>query len=192
LFKGSGLIDYKKFWRHSLSVAAATELIPRYLGRMAQIADSLYSAGLLHDVGIFVMEQYTGDLYRSVLTMARDAEKPLHMAERNIIQIDHAEVGAMLLTKWNIPADLANATGQHHHPFKLSRGAMSTADVVNLANLICNDQEIDNGVGAHPEKLPEEIWKELGLPPEEISALASDIRRVVDRSAAILASESDK
>ncbi len=186
LFKSGGMVDYKKFWRHSLSVAAATELIPRHLGRMSLSPDSLYSAGLLHDVGIFVMEQYGGDLYYSVLSMALDTEVPLYVAERNMMDIDHAEVGALLLTKWGIPADLITATGQHHQPYKPSRGGMSTADVVNLANMVCTDLGIDNGVGTRPEKQSLEKWQEYGLPPDEIQVLAANISRLVERSASIL------
>jgi putative nucleotidyltransferase with HDIG domain len=188
LFKGSGMVDYKKFWRHSLSVAAATELIPRHLGRMAQTPESLYSAGLLHDVGIFVMEQYGGDLYHSVLSMALDTEVPLHVAERNMMDIDHAEVGALLLTKWGIPQDLITATGQHHQPYIPAPGGMTTSAVVNLANMVCTDLGIDNGVGTNPEKHSIEKWQEYGLPHDEIPVLATNINRLVERSASILES----
>jgi putative nucleotidyltransferase with HDIG domain len=187
LFKGGGSVDIKQFWLHSLCVASTSELAPRYLGRMAQNSESLFTAGLLHDVGILVMELFTGDLYRSVVTMSVDTNQPLLQTEKKLMQIDHAEVGGLVLAKWGIPEVIADAAARHHTPFKPSEGALPLSDAIQFANLICNDNGIANGTGTVLAKITEAEWSEFSFQTANLPSLKEEIQKVVVRCSSMLA-----
>lgn len=187
LFKGEGAVNYGDFWRHSLSVASATALIPRYMKKSPQAPGELFTAGLLHDVGIFVCERYSGDLYRSVLSMARDMGKELHETEQQLMQTDHAEVGAILLNRWNLPESIADAVSKHHKPHEKSDGSLTTAEIVRLANLICNSRGIANGTGAGHASNTAAALMSHGFAEDDIPKITDEINAIVEKSSAMLA-----
>ena len=183
LFKGGGVIDPKTFWLHSLSVAYVSDILPKYLGRTTENKDSLFTAGLLHDIGIFVMELFTGDLYQSIVTMAADTGKPLIDVERKFMQIDHAEVGGLVLRKWGIPELIADAAAKHHAPFSKTEGTMPFADIIQIANLVCNDHGVSNGTGTVLSKLTESQWTDFGFQVADLPALKEEVQKIIDRCA---------
>lgn len=192
LFTGGEVVDYREFWRHSLSVASATSLIPRHLGKGADAPEELFTAGLLHDIGIFVLEQYTGDLYRSVASMARETGQPLNAAEQQLMQIDHAEVGCILLKKWHIPESIAEAVRTHHEPYRHSDSHLfQTSELVKQANFICTTQGATNGISAPLTACSNEDWIRHGFTPDDVPSLLSKVARVLEDSSTMLAASSD-
>jgi len=187
-FKGLGVIDPKKFWRHSLAVAYCTELIPRFVGRTPVQPQDCFTAGLLHDVGIFVMLQYSGDLYASVASMARDMETQLHVAEQKLMGTDHAEIGEVLLTKWKIPDNIAKAVREHHDDCVDGRGPITTSDVVKIADLLCDYEGIDNGMdlSCNRAQLEDQLLR-AGIHRKGLETLGEVVKDLTDKSAVMVA-----
>jgi HD-like signal output (HDOD) protein len=101
------------FWRRALTMAAgAAQLHGRRRG--AQV-DEAYSAGLLSDVGVLLLAQVDTQHY-ALLYAAHEHGGSLIEAERQRYEFDHAMLGAGLLTRWNLPADLTDAVALHHDP----------------------------------------------------------------------------
>ena len=190
-FQSKGVIDLKKFWRHSLSVAYTMDLIPRYLDRSPKESAELFTAGLLHDVGIFAMVQYTGDLYASVIATAAATEQPLHMAEHDVMQTNHAEVGSVMLARWNIPGTIGDAIKHHHDNIVPSEGAISTADVIKMANYICNFYGIDHGLQAKAPPATDSDLVRLGFKVNMIKPMREEVEALVGKSVVMVAIATD-
>jgi diguanylate cyclase (GGDEF)-like protein len=85
------------------------------------LAEEIFLAALLQDVGMLALDQAVPDLYR-------DAEKlqPDHAAlaehEKKRVQADHAQVGGWLMRTWNLPERLCRAI-EHGHQVELSCSA---------------------------------------------------------------------
>jgi len=98
-------------WRHS----HATALLAVLIGRHAKAGglSSLYSAGLLHDVGKIILNRHL-----QVETMNRGgiSEYPTLVALENaLLHTDHAKIGMTLLQKWGLPEAITDPVGSHHN-----------------------------------------------------------------------------
>lgn len=110
------LVTMEDFWTHSLYCAAATKAV----GDAARIRsqDSLFMAGLLHDIGQLVMYSQRPKDSRQALRLGleRSDGQLTWQAERDVFGFDHMQVGAALARLWRLPDYLQQALLYHHHP----------------------------------------------------------------------------
>jgi putative nucleotidyltransferase with HDIG domain len=103
-------LDVEKLQKHSHSVAAAASA----LTAKNALADDALLAGLLHDIGYWVLAQECPqDLYRAA-ALAAEQGLPLHEAEAQVMGASHAEIGAYLLGIWGLPHSVVEAVAHHH------------------------------------------------------------------------------
>lgn len=107
-------LDMGGFWLHSLAVATASRMLGSMLGVSRDEVTDYFAAGLLHDIGKVVFALYMPDEFRSVGEMISEEGVPLYVAEREVVGATHAEIGAMLAEKWNLPSSLTNVIALHH------------------------------------------------------------------------------
>jgi putative nucleotidyltransferase with HDIG domain len=120
-------------YHHALGCAHVAEILAKRTG-MAKTAMA-YTAGLVHDIGKVVLDQYVGDVYplfyRRVMERAEDAIK----IEKRLFNADHAKVGALLARQWSFPDPLTDAIRHHHHPGS-ARKHPELAKIVYVADLL--------------------------------------------------------
>jgi HD-like signal output (HDOD) protein len=79
-------------------------------------ADDALLAGLLHDIGYWILTQECpAELDRSV-ELAVKERVPLHEAETQVIGASHAQLGAYLIGIWGLPYPVIDAVAHHHTP----------------------------------------------------------------------------
>jgi len=176
--------DYRPFWRHSLAVAQTTQVVKGHSLNVPDPLPEAYAAGLLHDIGMIVMDRTLGADYRKVLDRARSTGWPLREVERQVIGTDHAEVGGRLLETWRLPSPLAAAVRAHHEPLAESQ---PTACLVYLADFICNSHGVDHGTGCRPGPCAPGVLDRLGVSEAELPALATEMQAGLAHAEAILA-----
>ncbi len=99
-------------WIHSLAVATAVRELAKRIG---ENSEHLFVVGLLHDVGKIVLDQFFNEPFGRALEAVRDQKDlSLHVAERNIIGMDHGEIGDMLLKRWKFPNVISGPISVHH------------------------------------------------------------------------------
>jgi HD-like signal output (HDOD) protein len=187
LFKDSALIDYAKFWQHSVCVATATRILVKYLSRWPREPAHTHTAGLLHDIGILALIRYGGDLYHSVISTAQDRHAALHEVEIEIMGVDHGEVGAIVLGRWRLPQSVVDACTVHHAP--PNRGTsptIPTAEMVHMANVCCESQGVTNGIDTHTEAMDDAQWGEYGFKAVDIPAIMQAVREEAKRALIII------
>jgi putative nucleotidyltransferase with HDIG domain len=110
-------LDLEKLQQHVHAVAAAANA----LASKTPISDDSLLAGLLHDIGYWVLAQECPqDLARAV-DIATSQEIPMHAAEQRVIGASHAEIGAYLLGIWGLPYPVVEAVAHHHQPERVSQ-----------------------------------------------------------------------
>lgn len=104
--------NYGELWRHSL----ATAVCARSLGKSVDVKDdALFSAALMHDVGKLILSQYVSEEYNLIRAIVEKSNIPFYLAEQEILGVTHAEVGQMVLEKWNFPANFIEVAEKHHN-----------------------------------------------------------------------------
>jgi len=192
LFNGASHIDYKDFWNHSLSVAFATKAIVDFTGERCRAIDrekmaDLFITGLLHDIGILVMDQYMPEKYEMVLKAIPDmGDVPLYGVEYECLGISHGEVGGLILRQWNIPDHIADAVAFHHNPEEVEARRELT-EIVHIADFICNNQGIDNGTGAPANTFSDDAWSNLDMSVEDITGIIDEVRLQAEKSPILMA-----
>ncbi|MDD2707137.1 MAG: HDOD domain-containing protein [Verrucomicrobiae bacterium] len=106
-------INWELFWLHSLLVARLAE---RLANAYRETDGREYMAGLLHDVGKLFIEYYFPQEFELVLMRAVNSRAGMYEAESRLLDINHAEVTAMLCDKWNLNHELIGGIQFHHEP----------------------------------------------------------------------------
>jgi len=154
-------LDMGAFWLHSLGVAAATRMLGEILGVSRDEAADYFAAGLLHDVGKVVFALYLPDEYKQASEQASEPGVSLYEVELQVIGATHADIGAMLAEKWNLPVDLHDAIARHH---TAQEGEPSQlVDCVFAANQISKKLAFGSAGDFEVEPLPQSIQDRFSL-----------------------------
>jgi putative nucleotidyltransferase with HDIG domain len=138
LFQGNthAGLNLQAFWQHSIM----TGLVARRLGEWLKLPEfeEAFSAGLLHDIGKLVLDQYLSQEYAQVLLAAsRTQIKPYGPrfldVEFSKLACSHATIGEHVAHKWKLPLSLTEAIAFHHEPDKAEH-APALVQVIALAN----------------------------------------------------------
>lgn len=186
-FSKSKRIDLHKFWNHSVSVAFAAQIVSKYAKKVNEDTDELYTAGLLHELGILIIDNYLGDLYDEVLPLVGEKEIMLFEAENRVLGINHAEVGAYLFRKWNMPDSIIDTVLYQYSPDGHHGKTEHMLHIAKVANFICGNQGIDNGIDMnYSMALVEGAWERIGLNIESTPRILKEVTEELKKAREIL------
>lgn len=135
LGKGRGKLDRRAVWRHSVATALATRVVVRKVGRRLGLdVEAAFMSGLLHKIGVLILDGAETAEYSKVLSEASAEEAlPLPTLERLHLEVDHPTVGGMLADRWGLPEELRDPIAFHLNP-TASKSQKELAAVVQLAS----------------------------------------------------------
>jgi putative nucleotidyltransferase with HDIG domain len=177
-------VNYEKFWLHSITCAFLSMNLHQAAKAKGK-ADRLFTCGILHDIGILILDQYFSDLYKKVFDISTSRRFDLQLVEERTLGITHSEVGAFLLRKWKLPDEITDVIEYHHQP-QLAKISTHDAKIVYLANFIANNRGIDNGTGFFPEGFYDDIWDELNIDMEIVPELIQNVEMEVAKAKELL------
>ncbi len=108
--KPNGL-DHPLYWRRALLAATSARALADAMHH--PMAEEIFLAALLQDVGMLALDQVMPDLYRGAASQRYHAA--LADIEKKRLQTDHAEIGGWLMRTWNLPDRLHLAISHSHH-----------------------------------------------------------------------------
>lgn len=181
-FPNKGLLDYSAYWTHSLSTAYACQSIMRYASEEFKRPDDLYIAGLLHEIGILILDQFFSEEYRNVLTEVKASESPLHAVEKEMLDIDHYEVASYILERWKLPRSVIDTVRYHHKPTITTPFASESIKILHIANFACENQGLHNGVETFPTSFSREAWETVGLEIDEIPNIIDAVNAQTEKA----------
>ncbi len=108
----------RSLWSHALSVGLLAQRLSRYMGPPRVDPAFAYLAGLLHDLGRFILYLEAPADLRAVDETEWDTPTALIDAEKAICGLTHTELGFLAAQKWRLPEDLSLVIRSHHacHP----------------------------------------------------------------------------
>jgi len=128
-------IPRERFWRHSLQVAIASRLLAEQVGLKSP--EEAFVCGLLHDLGILLMEKSAPESFRHIWLQIENREDLSEQEQVNWRNL-HALVARTFLENWNFPSMICQAVGEHHNDLiaKDTSEDSMIPRIVALANLI--------------------------------------------------------
>ena len=163
-------------WRHSIAVSNVAVALAKY--KRLPEPNNLFTPGLLHDIGKLVLGRFVEKHFKVINNLLLDG-LPLEVAENMVLETDHAEIGAQILTQWSFPPDVVNAVRLHHNP-ELVHNKNIENDLLYLANLFCqlngnsNRNNIDSG-SIYPA-----LRYRLGFEQNKLNSIYEQITKWVD------------
>jgi putative nucleotidyltransferase with HDIG domain len=131
---------YRKFeqvWEHCNKTAYYARRIALETG-CGKIADSVFIAGLLHDIGKIVLLSTDLPLVEQIADIVRNRKiRTTTILEEIYIGMSHSTIGALIAEKWNFADDLVESIRYHHAPLHPDIINRDTVMIVYLANQLC-------------------------------------------------------
>ena len=166
-------------WRHSVAVALAAKMIYRREFRLR--GDDAYAAGLLHDIGTIVLEQFDPAACRAVEGVLETEGRSLVEVEAKILGFDHAFLGQAVTRSWDFPEDLVTAIGNHHRPDRATEEEARLAETLFVADHYARSQGYGSevaGVGAGQFR---DTLRRLDLTRQGLALLFNDVKTEIRR-----------
>jgi HD-like signal output (HDOD) protein len=126
-------------WEHSIGCAFACRIL--IAKRHPHLAEEGFLAGLMHDIGKLVLNQYYRDAFDQVVQEVYNEGRAFVEVETELLGFDHAAVGAMLVNKWKLSEALEAAIRNHHRADRIAHGDVLLC-ALDLANNLCKKEGI--------------------------------------------------
>lgn len=159
---------------HALGTALVSEELSRYIDYKAP--DIAYTAGLLHDIGKVVLDQYIADAYPLFYRGIEEDGRDLASIEIKELGITHNEAGSILAQRWNLPENLVEVIRFHHQPEKAPVYG-DLAHLVYLADLLMSRFVIGYDLERLDTELLSSRLNALGLGVNDFPAVIERIPR---------------
>jgi putative nucleotidyltransferase with HDIG domain len=173
---GYGSYTRRKLWDHLVATAMVSRLVAQVSGKA--VAQDAYLAGLLHDVGLILIDQYDHRAFCRILDRLT-ADSPTWKVEQEMIGFDHAALGAFVAAKWGLSQRVTDAIRYHHKADQYPGEDRQFVAVVALANLFCHVKGIPSAGIRCVETLPAQVFSDLALQRQQVSAIMDQIDKTL-------------
>ncbi|KKK73590.1 hypothetical protein LCGC14_2892310, partial [marine sediment metagenome] len=165
---------------HSVRVAEAAREIAKFETAESETAASeteddtligdAYLAGLLHDVGFILIDQYLHKPFTQIVD-ALTEQSDICGVESKILGFDHAELGQFVGSQWSLPEHLTASIRYHHDPLEYVGEHQQMVYTVALANFFCDSKGLSARGMANKLVPPAEVFHGLGLDKPQVTAI---------------------
>ncbi len=187
-FPRRGAFDYVAFWRHSLHVALAAQQLEYHSTGLKVVSTDIYTAGLLHDIGIAYLNLSVATRYKEVIVEARSTAEPLEIVEQRLLGLNHHDAAGYLLSEWRFPPSIVAVCQHHGNPDKARETFRDLVRLVSVADRLVWGMGLDNGakrVGADFDPLI--ALPEVHVKPERYEQILTDIKAKAEQVESSLA-----
>ncbi|MFO7750464.1 MAG: HDOD domain-containing protein [Desulfobacteraceae bacterium] len=168
--KGYGL-DRGAMWRYSVSSALITRGISQKTD--AKNRNTLFTAALLKDIGKTVLDRFVTNSFEKITHLVKDQGYSFSEAEKQLIGIDHAELGAMIAKIWKFSPTMVKIIRHHHLSDENLRNDRDIATVY-LADCICMMMGIGVGADGLAYRFHGDVLRNLNITADDLSHIIAD------------------
>ncbi len=157
---------------HAVGVAATAEKLADKTGTIS--GKQAYTAGLLHDIGKVVLDQYVSEAMPFFFRDLVQEKKNFLQSEKSLLGITHCQTGALLARQWKFPTALTQVIAYHHEPEKADDHT-NLVCIVYLADLLMERFNTGLDFEKMQTRSVDAVVKRLGLKPSDILELVDTI-----------------
>ena len=109
-------IDLERIWSHCWETAGLTQQLCREKHLPAKVGEEAFLAGLLHEIGRFILVDNFPDEYQAACETAHKSNSSLSKCLRDIFQASPTQLSTYVLELWGMPVGLVNSIAFLEHP----------------------------------------------------------------------------
>jgi HD-like signal output (HDOD) protein len=167
-----------ELWKNAVAGAILTNDLAELKG--LKRSTLIFTGALLRDIGKVVIDQYVHSAIAQILNRMKTQSISFVAAERQVLGVDHSQVGAMVAKKWNFPPVLHCIVRYYHAPLE-AKGCFTEASVVHLADAMCRKLEIGTGFDDPSYAEDQRVAQSLGLKDADIQGVVDSFGRKMER-----------
>ncbi|MCP4714487.1 MAG: HDOD domain-containing protein [Deltaproteobacteria bacterium] len=171
----------KLLWRNSVAVALFGKYI--YRREFRQRGENSYAAGLLHNIGIIIEDQFLHDGFTQVLHQSAETQSDLCSVEKKVYGFDHTDIGQAVGRSWRFPAELTRAIVYHHDPFgphSVENGRLIIT--LALADCVCRERGIGfSDARTSDQELFEQCLGRVGLDRLALDLIGDAVEEEIEK-----------
>jgi HD-like signal output (HDOD) protein len=170
------------FWRHSLCTGVTAKLLAARRKRDVKQLEEYFVAGLLHDIGKIPLNNKMSAEYVEALSLTDREQRPLYVVEERITGVNHCEVGRLIIKSWNLGPVMEDVVFFHHFLEQYPGKNRDVLVTVAAANFFANTNQIGFSGDRYPEKLPQNVFDELGIGWEDLESLEDLVNKEIEKA----------
>jgi HD-like signal output (HDOD) protein len=170
LFKGKLCAKHtaKDLWTHCIAVGAVAKDLASKVS--PELAEDAFLAGLTHDLGIVALLQLMPKDLAAVCDRADKDERLFCEIERDLIGVDHEQLGLALTTEWGFPLACRAAAGFHHRAGEAEKDFRAVVEIVQVADTLCCGERLGFSLTGHRQTIPPETAAKFNLNDEQLES----------------------
>ncbi|MCD4720137.1 MAG: HDOD domain-containing protein [Desulfobacula sp.] len=168
--KGYGL-EPGDMWRYSVSSAVIAKQVAIKLSLKNK--NAIFTSALVKDIGKIVLEKHVLRSSKKIQNLVENENFSFREAEKKILGIDHAELGAMIAKMWKFSPRMVKII-RHHHLSDETMIKDKEIAAVYLADCIC--MMMGSGVGSDglSYRFKARAMKELNVSADDLAMIIAE------------------
>ena len=168
--KGYGLAQ-GDMWKYSVSSAVVAKQVAVTLSLKNK--NTLFTSALIKDIGKIILEKYISDQSEKITNLVENKNFSFLEAEKKVLGIDHAELGAMIAKTWKFSPRMISII-RHHHLSDESMTKDKEIAAVYLADCIC--MMMGQGVGSDglSYRFKHQVMKNLNISAADVLMIIAE------------------
>jgi putative nucleotidyltransferase with HDIG domain len=171
-----------ELWRHSVATAIMARLLVRRFPGVD--AGTAFTAGLLHDIGKRFLSSFVAEEFKKIILLVNRENCCFVEAEKRLLGVDHAGLGAMILERWSFPPTMVRAIKSHHDADALRLDPLTA--LVALSNALVVSAGIGVGADGLATKLKGEALKRFNISQPVLDLCLADLLKEMDDASELL------
>jgi putative nucleotidyltransferase with HDIG domain len=155
-------------WKYSVSSALIAREIAEKKG--AKEINLIFTAALLKDIGKTILSQYVNDSFDKINALVTEQNFTFREAEKQVIGIDHAELGGMVAENWKFSPKMVEIIRNHHRPQDSSISKFESS-IVYMADILCMMMGIGGGSDGLAYRFHMEVVERLEFTERDIQEI---------------------
>jgi len=179
---GGYMLEEGDLWKHAVAVAIMAKHLVSHFPEVD--SGAAFTAGLLHDIGKRFMSSFVADDFKKIMAIGHSGEASFPEAERRVLGIDHSELGARILERWEFDEVMVEAVRRHHEESALEDGGL--VSLVALSNVLVISMGIGVGADGLSFTLQGDALERFGIGPLALEGAMAAVFTELDKAEEII------
>ena len=161
-----------ELWHHAVLSAHVAKVLAENHG-LANKKHLIFTAALVKDVGKIIMGRFVAFSYEKINILVNSKGYSFNEAEKEVIGMNHEELGALVGEKWRFGKKLIYIIRNHHMSAEACRDDAETA-MVYLADIVCMMMGFGTGLDGLAYRFYSDVLNRMNLTDQDLQKTIYD------------------